>query len=64
MEKWQIIICDVYQETRPKVGKYKSKLGAKTGFRVEFVKIEIMVNYCRKRYGKSQKIVPHCECNI
>ncbi len=36
--------CDAYLKTIPKVGKHKSELGAKIGFRVESVKIEVMIN--------------------
>ncbi len=33
----------MYQETIPKVRKHKSELGAKTGFRVEFVEIDVIL---------------------
>ncbi len=43
-----IKICDIYWETIPKVGKDKSELGAKTGFRVEVIEIEVMIDFCIK----------------
>ncbi len=52
---WILIKRDVYWETIPKVGKHRSEQGAKTGYRVEFVKIEVMINSCRKWYGEFEK---------
>ncbi len=45
----------MYQETIPKVRKHKSELRSKTGCRVEFVEIEVMIDSCRKPYGEFEK---------
>ncbi len=50
-----IMICDPYQKVIPEVGKHESELREKTGFRVEFVKIEVMIDSCRKQYGEYEK---------
>ncbi len=47
------VMCDrAGKPNKATVGKHRSELGAKTGFTVEFVKIEVMIDSCRKWYGE------------
>ncbi len=54
----------MYQETIPKIGKHKNELGVKTGLTVEFVKIEIMIDSCRKLLENMRKQDLDGESNI
>ncbi len=44
-----------YRETIAKVRKHKSELGAKTDFTFEFVKVEVMIDSCKKQYREFEK---------
>ncbi len=54
----KVIKCDVYLGTIPEAEKHKSELGEKTGFMVEFVKIEVTIESCGKWYREYRKTSP------